>query len=220
MPDYIYGLRCPIVGQIRYIGKSNQPQQRLYLHLHEAKKRKYDHHAARWLRKLLSLGTRPTLEILAEVPPEGDWREYEKRIIAGMIADGAALTNASVGGDGVSFISKEQEGLAKIARRAGFTPAVQRRMSESGKKSWRDPTVRENRLKGLRAVSNTPEGRAKLKKASVMRTPAGEARRMEAVKAYWADPVNRQRQADIMKSGRAKEMSVKAWAPHKASCEQ
>lgn len=49
---FIYALSDPVTHLIRYVGKANNPQQRLYMHLRE----KSGTHKDRWLKKLQSQG--------------------------------------------------------------------------------------------------------------------------------------------------------------------
>ena len=186
MVDYIYALRCPIENRIRYIGKSNSPERRLYMHMFTAKRGKYDHHAARWLRKLISQGLTPTLEIIHTLSSEEDWRVVEKHYIAEALTRGDRLVNGSSGGDGVVFIRHEDFEKAKAARTAGFTPDVCASKSASMKKVWADPNRRAVIIAGAKLSASTPERRKQLSEAGRMRTPEGEARRVEAVKAHYA----------------------------------
>ena len=66
LPMYcdIYGLKDPVDGQVHYIGKSNNPAQRLQEHIEDAKT-----NAARvkWIAALLAIGLSPELVILEKV---------------------------------------------------------------------------------------------------------------------------------------------------------
>lgn len=192
-PVFIYCLWCPVKRRIRYIGKSNQPEARLYLHILSAKQKYHDHHTSRWIRKLRECGKEPKLRILFKVDDGGDWRSLERSIIARALAKNWPLTNQSAGGDGVEFLTEEAFLAAKAARRAGITPEVRRRMSESMKSAWANPEIRARMRAAQKEAAMIPERRAELGKNR--RTPEGEARRMAAVKAYYADPENRARHA-------------------------
>ena len=86
----IYGL-YDRSGELRYIGKANNPAARLNGHMRETRRRRtplYD-----WLQK----HGRPTIQILeAECL---DWREAERRHIAQARARGEQLLNLADGGD-------------------------------------------------------------------------------------------------------------------------
>ena len=58
---YIYGLKCPVEGVIRYVGKSVQPEKRIRAHLMGAQRGDYNHRTARWLRKIAKAGHEPEL---------------------------------------------------------------------------------------------------------------------------------------------------------------
>lgn len=179
---YIYGLRCPIINQIRYIGKTTRPDNRLYLHLFAARHNYYKHHTSRWLRLLQRRGLQPSFEILCRVPDGEDWQDYERRFIAEARAAGAFLTNQTNGGEGVAFSSEEDFDRAKAARKAGYTPEVRARAAERMRIKWADPEFRTRNIKRQKEVANTPERRRHLIRISRKgRTPDGERRRIEAV---------------------------------------
>lgn len=91
----IYALCDPISGEIRYIGKANDPAKRFASHLHDSKRRKtpvYD-----WINKLNMQNAVPTMQVLAS--SVGDWRELEPLLIKQYLDDGARLLNLAKGGD-------------------------------------------------------------------------------------------------------------------------
>lgn len=65
---YIYGLRDPFDGDIKYVGKSFHPRRRLRSHLGEARRcrKLYPSVKVLWLRDLLAVRARPELVILEE----------------------------------------------------------------------------------------------------------------------------------------------------------
>jgi group I intron endonuclease len=93
---FIYGLMDPITNQVRYIGKSVNPKQRLRRHI--ANINLYDSHKDRWLRKLNENGVRPEIIIIDEVS-EDDWQFWETHYIAYFKFLGCSLTNGTDGGD-------------------------------------------------------------------------------------------------------------------------
>ena len=82
-------------GEIRYIGKSNNPKNRLYKHLNE----KSNIHKYNWLKAIIKRGKFPIVEILDEVPIE-TWNIYEIYWISQFKAWGFNLLNISSGGFG------------------------------------------------------------------------------------------------------------------------
>ena len=79
---YIYGLKCPETGIIRYVGKSKKPKSRYSAHLSHTKAKRYDNmHLYRWIAKLLRNGLKPELVILDTCNNE-NWKEKEKEWIS------------------------------------------------------------------------------------------------------------------------------------------
>lgn len=91
---FIYGLKCPVTEQIRYIGKSNRPKDRYNSHLKSDDK----YHKTLWIKKLKSEGIKPELVIIDEVD-YCNWEEAEKKYILLFKSFGADLTNTTKGGD-------------------------------------------------------------------------------------------------------------------------
>ncbi|MEZ0060908.1 hypothetical protein ABIF26_006451 [Bradyrhizobium elkanii] len=77
---FIYALVDPRTNDRRYIGKTNDPQQRLRAHISEARYTRS--RKSNWIRGLLKAALRPEIETLEIVPPGGDWAEAEIRWIA------------------------------------------------------------------------------------------------------------------------------------------
>jgi|GEM_PF-2687114 len=75
---FIYGLKDPLTDEIRYVGKSNKPVYRLSAHITDALKNKVEEnlHRINWIKGLLLVGEKPTLEILEEVSIN-EWEERE-----------------------------------------------------------------------------------------------------------------------------------------------
>jgi hypothetical protein len=102
MTTFIYELIDPTTSETRYIGKSNNPQNRFlehYLFSNES----YTH-KNNWINKLKSQGIRPQLKILDEVDLD-EWRFWEKFYIALYKSWGFNLLNYTGGGDGLSTIN-------------------------------------------------------------------------------------------------------------------
>lgn len=109
---FIYGLLDPRTQQLRYVGKSNNPTDRLKGHISEAKSISKTH-KSRWLRKLLNDSIFPELVILEEVSL-CDFQAAEKWWIAYARSLGCLLVNGTDGGDcGKEF---ELEVRAKISK--------------------------------------------------------------------------------------------------------
>lgn len=110
---YIYALKDPETKQIRYIGRTKYPKQRLSEH-HQIKRLKTKTHHNCWILSLLSRGVKAEIEIL-ETCDENNWSEREKY----WIANTSNLTNTTAGGEG-EFCCKRppssEETKAKISK--------------------------------------------------------------------------------------------------------
>ncbi len=100
---YIYVLLDPFTEEIRYVGKSIRPMERLANHCNE----KSVTWRTNWIRSVLATGRRPLLRILEILDRDDDWRAAECRWIAHLKEQGARLTNCTSGGDGVSGLPAE-----------------------------------------------------------------------------------------------------------------
>lgn len=184
MVIYIYGLLCPLAQQIRYIGKSDDPDRRYKAHIGSARKPRC--HKTNWLAKLMRQGLEPELRILREVPDGADWAAAEREEIAKARALGWPLTNMTLGGEGAALT---EEGLK--ARLAIMGSAdVRAKMSASALARWTDP---ELAAQG-RAANASPEKRKKLSERAKRRsTPEYRAMMAAKSRAAWADKDKRAR---------------------------
>lgn len=98
---YIYGLVDPETDEIRYIGKSIRPMERLTNHMNETSKC----HRCNWLQSLKGKGLRPRICFFEFIPNGIDWQNREKYWIRVGKDNGWPLTNNTDGGDGVTGLS-------------------------------------------------------------------------------------------------------------------
>lgn len=110
---FIYALKEPDTGEIRYIGKADDPKERLYVHLAD----KSRNHRTNWIR---SLDEKPDSEIVDEVPVE-HWQQWEVAYIEFFREQGCGLVNGTPGGEGANLSLEAEE-----------------RRCESIRKSWTD----------------------------------------------------------------------------------
>jgi hypothetical protein len=89
----IYALRCPHTGEVRYIGKANDPATRLRTHMAD---KRYRTPRGQWIRKLIAEGFVPVLEVLEWVPA-AEWEAAERRLIAEYRLRGSLLNLADGG---------------------------------------------------------------------------------------------------------------------------
>lgn len=92
---YIYILKDPVDNTVRYVGKTINPKYRLNEHINESKK--YEHHRARWIRKLTANNKKPILEIV-KICPLVEFEKYETYFI--QLYKSRKLTNSDNTGQG------------------------------------------------------------------------------------------------------------------------
>lgn len=125
---FIYGLRCPLTGLIRYIGKCDDPKTRLLAHLRDPEKNR----RTNWLASLKSQGLKPALEIVAEVA-HNNWEFWERSYIRAYRCLGFDLANSTDGGEGVTMTPEIR---AKIgARSTGRRPSLEVRAKMSASRT-------------------------------------------------------------------------------------
>lgn len=112
-PIYIYALKDPFTDEIRYIGKSIRPRERLTNECNE----RVNTHRSRWIQSVLAKGKRPIQIIIETLPHDAHWQSCEQMWIAYGRAIGWRLVNGTIGGDGVSGLSEE----SKAKMRATWT---------------------------------------------------------------------------------------------------
>jgi hypothetical protein len=222
--NYIYALRCPLSGSIRYIGKSADPQRRFESHIVKAHRADAKHHCANWIRGLLRQGCRPSLEVLFCVLDGVDWRDVERNFISEYLADGHPLTNQTRGGDGVDLMYASDQLAARSALSASMRSAwadpgkrasllggtrgleSRARRSDAMKKLHADPDFRERRLAAVIAKARSPEVLSKLR--AVAARPEVRQAKIAANRAK--SPEVRARQAAALKA---------SWARRKAAAQ-
>ena len=93
---FIYTLSDPLTLNIRYVGKSDNPEKRLKCHLSDNLNRT---HKERWLSSLKKLNLNPIMEIL-DIVDKKNWVFWEQYWIAQLKQWGFNLTNIGIGGEG------------------------------------------------------------------------------------------------------------------------
>jgi len=100
---YIYSLICPLDGQIKYIGKANDPNGRFRKHKSLGDKNSGNNLLKNeWIKNLLDKNLSPILDIIEEVDIS-EWKVKEKFYIKFYKENGVELFNICGGGNGPSF---------------------------------------------------------------------------------------------------------------------
>ena len=98
-------------GNVRYIGKSNNPKRRIYQHINE----KFNKHKYNWLQSIIKRGEFPKIEVIDEVP-ESEWQIHEVYWIAQFKAWGFNLINKTTGGDGANGYKHRKDSCEKMSK--------------------------------------------------------------------------------------------------------
>jgi len=200
MANYIYALHCPIADTVRYIGKTNNPGKRLKSHLSAARTNAYKHHASAWIRKLLSVGLEPRMEIIETVEEGESWQAAERSWILKATENGWKLTNSTAGGEGLDYICPE----AAAAYRANLSAAMSElwnrpeRREEARLRSLAacaDPEVTARRRASQEAARSTPETQARYVAAAkdIHSRPEVKEKVSASLRAAWADPERKEK---------------------------
>lgn len=185
MKTVIYGLHCPLGGCIRYIGKSSQPEKRLYSHIYSANSS--GSHKERWIAKILAIGLKPTLVVLEELGDGEEWPDAERRWIQKGVELGWRLTNTAEGGRGASPLDE----AARARRKEQMSrPEGRLRMSQSAKDRWADA---DKRAVALAAIQSEERRKQLSEQAKRRATPEYRAMMSARSKAAWADKEKRSR---------------------------
>ena len=154
MKTFIYTLTDPRTNQIRYVGKSNNPQKRYYEHCNKLKRKTYKNN---WINELKKCNHKPILEIIDEVPIN-EWIFWETYWISQIKAWGFILTNNTIGGDGCTFGNQTsfKKGYVPINKGIPLTQEAKDKLRKLnlGKKQTQETKEKRNtKLKG-RKVKN------------------------------------------------------------------
>lgn len=154
---FIYALECPTTGEIRYVGKSNNPKNRYYEHLRE----RGNSYKCNWIQSLIKNGLKPEL-IIIEVVNSDIWKERECYWINYYKENNIKLTNSTLGGDDFGTIGlrfgkdnpfynkKHSEESRKKIRESRAKQIISSKSEESKKKT-------SDKLKGRTFSSETIE---------------------------------------------------------------
>lgn len=175
---FIYALKEPDTGLIRYVGKAADPVFRLNRHLFRAKKNLEGNHKNCWIRSLLDRGVEPVLEIIDETS-ESDWPMVEAAYIQFYREAGCDLVNATDGGEGVTMTAETRKKIGDSSRitSKGNKNSVGREVSLETREKMRLARVgmvlsashREAIGRSNRGRKHTSEARANMSAAAIIR---------------------------------------------------
>jgi hypothetical protein len=116
---FIYTLSDPTTGEVRYVGKTVNPYQRLHGHITPTALLS-ENHRTHWLRTLSVEGLKPVMTVIEETDEES-WDATERRWISHFRSQGCNLVNTSDGGESGSGelhrgIPKPREQREKIGQ--------------------------------------------------------------------------------------------------------
>lgn len=195
---YIYGLKCPLAGTIRYIGKSTNPTARYNAHVGGSVRGDYNHHTARWIRKLRRSGQSPELIILYTVGDGERWQDVERRFIASAEENGWKLTNSTRGGEGLDYRNEEDSKRyrAKLSKSLKELWNRAERRAEATARNlavWANPILAERKIKAIKLAATRPEVQARYSAAGreIASRPDVKRRRTQKLIEQWANPEKR-----------------------------
>jgi len=100
MTTFIYALKCPVSGNVRYVGKANNVKERYRNHLNPCKDK--NTYKRNWINSLRRRNLRPIVEVVKEVPMD-EWKKWERYFIKYYKDKGYDLVNCMDGGEGLDF---------------------------------------------------------------------------------------------------------------------
>jgi len=155
----IYALRDPRTKRVRYVGKSSKGIKRARRHLCPAIRIR-PYHIYNWIRKLLSLGLKPTISVLEILPynsTDDRLSQRERHWIRKLRAQGAKLTNSTTGGEGTRGFKHSLKSRRRMsaAKKGKPLSAEHRRHLQEAKVGW--VISKETRIKISLAKRGVPK---------------------------------------------------------------
>ncbi len=246
-PWFIYVLSDPRTpGLVRYVGKTEKDiWKRLSHHIATARSGRDKSRCGHWKRALLAKGLEPLLTIVQVgcgptcSEAEIRWVAYYRAVV------GPALTNLTLGGEGVAgwvmpFRTRLKLSRAHMGRPKNWTPdqsgrvahavssrvlseSTRMKMSLAQKGKKQTPEHVQKRIEALRQTALRPESyenRSRAVKEVSMRPEVSSAR-SERMRARWADPQERATIEVALRKAREKKLGVQTkWRWRKPKCEQ
>lgn len=131
----IYALCDPYTGEVRYVGKSDDPARRFRDHLTQGQLNRHKTRKNSWIKGLLAQGTEPILDILDVVP--ADQANHAEREYIGLwrYLVGDRLLNGTDGGDG-GAMPPEVAKAAGLKRRGRVQPLSEKEHRNASMKAY------------------------------------------------------------------------------------
>jgi predicted GIY-YIG superfamily endonuclease len=168
IPVYVYALVDSTTGDIRYIGISQNPEQRLRQHILNASRGERTY-KANWIRHLLDNSNEPELHILETCNSRKSAAVAEIQWIAYGRGEKWPITNQTDGGDGSVGHVVSAEARERLSSLARGRPAWNRGKPPS-------PEVRAKLSQALRGRKLTDETKAKISAATRGKRKSAETR--------------------------------------------
>jgi predicted GIY-YIG superfamily endonuclease len=169
----------------RYVGVSDNLVKRLRAHLTDHE----DTYKCRWIRKILSEGRTPKLQVIHSVDTHEEAYNLEQIFIEVAKEQGHRLTNTTDGGIGIPNPSIETRTKIKTSMQAMWQdPKRRAKMIASMVVFTPTPEARAKMSASARARARTPEWSAKMVASLSNRQWSSESRAKvgAASRAYWA----------------------------------
>lgn len=147
---FIYVLKDPTTGEVRYVGKTDNPIKRARTHLVD----RNNNHRTCWIKSLLSLGLKPVLEVIDEVPMT-EWQSWEIAYIQFYSEEGCNLTNGTFGGDGWYPTDRTRQKMSEC-KRGEKNPMFGKPCWNRGRRGYKNPE-QGIRIKGNCFVGRGPD---------------------------------------------------------------
>ncbi len=139
----IYALCDPHTGEVRYVGKSDDPARRFRQHLEPGQLNRYKSRKNSWIKGLLTQGFEPILDILDVVPSDQADHAEQEYIGLWRYLVGDRLLNGTDGGDGGAITDPEAKARIRAAHLgAKASTETRARMSASALRRCADPKER------------------------------------------------------------------------------
>lgn len=200
----IYGLIDPISGQVKYVGKSNDPDRRYKDHLTEARK-SYLPYKNTWIRSLLEKGGKPILIILQHYVPLKLWRSAEQFWVQYYKDKGHKLTNLMPAGIGSDMTEEMKQILSASHKKTWDDLEFRKKHSKScsiaQKKKWENPEIRKKIIESQKGRIVSEETKRKIGDANRGRVYSEDRKQImsEIGKKIWERPGYRKRMSETQK---------------------